>query len=226
MLTPRIPGITPTKTSLVLVSGPVAEPVSLALAKTHLRVDFTDDDVLIAAYITAARELCESYTGRAFSTETWDLFLDDFPRADYPTPRLPPGTYSAGGGFEAARSDITLELPVNRVTAVTYIKYYDSGDVQQTLDPTLYQLDTASLPARVLPKNGQPWPDVSTTLMNTVNVRFTAGEAVPQRFAQAVLLLVGDWYATREADSFAYRGVSIPFAVKSLLDTLKIRGMP
>lgn len=37
------------------------EPVSLAEAKQQLRVEFTEDDTLIQGYITAAREICESF---------------------------------------------------------------------------------------------------------------------------------------------------------------------
>lgn len=37
------------------------EPVSLAEAKAQLRVEFDADDNLIAGYITAAREICESF---------------------------------------------------------------------------------------------------------------------------------------------------------------------
>ena len=40
---------------------PVTEPVSLAEAKAQLRVEFDADDELIAGYITAAREICESF---------------------------------------------------------------------------------------------------------------------------------------------------------------------
>ena len=40
---------------------PWLEPVSLAEAKAQLRVEFDADDALIAGYITAAREVCESF---------------------------------------------------------------------------------------------------------------------------------------------------------------------
>lgn len=40
---------------------PWREPVSLAEAKAQLRVEFTEDDTLIQGYITAAREICESF---------------------------------------------------------------------------------------------------------------------------------------------------------------------
>ncbi|MCR4443215.1 MAG: head-tail connector protein [Peptococcaceae bacterium] len=44
--------------NLILIEGPPAEPVSLEEAKLHLRVDGNEEDTLISALITAAREFC------------------------------------------------------------------------------------------------------------------------------------------------------------------------
>ena len=51
--------------SLTLVSPPAAEPVTLAEAKSHLKLDTSDEDTLIASLITAARARAEWHTGRA-----------------------------------------------------------------------------------------------------------------------------------------------------------------
>lgn len=40
---------------------PTTEPVTLAEAKTQLRVEFDEDDALISGYITAAREWAEGF---------------------------------------------------------------------------------------------------------------------------------------------------------------------
>lgn len=62
--------------SLRLVIPPAVEPVTLEEAKLHLRVDGNEDDSLITALITAARQKAEEYTRRAFITQTWELAVD------------------------------------------------------------------------------------------------------------------------------------------------------
>lgn len=58
-----------------LESG-VVEPITLAIAKSHCRVDFTDDDALITLYITACRKTVEKYTSLSLVPKTVTLTLD------------------------------------------------------------------------------------------------------------------------------------------------------
>lgn len=55
--------------SFLVLTPPSSEPITLTQAKAYLRVDFNDDDQLIADTITRARSLCETITGRAFATQ-------------------------------------------------------------------------------------------------------------------------------------------------------------
>src|SRR6185503_18504563 len=66
--------------SLQLITPPLIEPVTLADAKLHLKVDTSDDDALIARLITAARASAEWHTGRALNTQGWILWLDCWPQ--------------------------------------------------------------------------------------------------------------------------------------------------
>ena len=50
-----------------------AEPVTLTEAKAHLKIDFTTDDTLITALITAVRVQLENYTGVSFVDRQVDV---------------------------------------------------------------------------------------------------------------------------------------------------------
>lgn len=67
--------------SLSNLTQPASEPVTLALAKAHLRIDHTAEDDLITSWIKAAREAAEKYTGRRFITQSLRMRLNDWPHA-------------------------------------------------------------------------------------------------------------------------------------------------
>lgn len=139
-------------TALVLVSPATAEPIARAEAKAHLRVDSTDDDVLIDALIAAARGQVEAMTGRALVLQRFKLQLDAFPA--------------------------TIRLPRAPAVAIDSIVYIDAAGVSQTLAASGYAADLASQPARVAPAYGEVWPETRDQ-MNAVSVTFRAGHATP-----------------------------------------------
>lgn len=151
------------------------EPVTVAEAKTRLRIDGTDDDVDIGIMIAAAREMCEQQTGRSIALATWELKLDAFPSWE-------------------------IELLWPPIATVTHVKYIDTSGVLQTLDASAYTLDTHLEPGRVVPVYDTEWPTTRET-ENAVTVRYTAGygASCPQALKQWILLQVGHWYRNREA---------------------------
>ena len=167
--------------ALICVTEPVVEPVSLAEAKLHMRVEVTEDDALIAGLITAAREHLES-TSRpqlAMLTQTWRYVADAWPTGD------------------------TLELRPWPLQSVSSIKYTDEDGTEATLASTEYVVDTYSEPGRVRLKSAASWPSVTLAALNGLAVEFVAGYGdtpgdLPQRLRQAVLLLVAHWYENRE----------------------------
>lgn len=185
---------------LTLVTPPAAEPVSLAEAKQHCRVDTADDDALIAALIVAARQYVEAVTWRQLITATYDLALDGFPRGP------------------------VIELPRPPLQSVTSVTYTDAAGVSAVLAPSDYLVDTTAFVGRLVLGAGRSWPAFTPRPVNAVVVRFTAGyggaAAVPQAITQAILLLVGHYYEHREA-AVTTAGTGdfsrMPFAVESLL---------
>jgi uncharacterized phiE125 gp8 family phage protein len=54
---------------LRVVEAPATEPVTLALARQHCRIDADYDDELVALYVTSARLEAEAYLNRALFTQ-------------------------------------------------------------------------------------------------------------------------------------------------------------
>ena len=110
--------------SLQLISPPAIEPVTLDEAKAHLKVDTTDDDTLITSLIAAARIRAEWLTRRAFITQSWMLWRDRWPCHRF-------------------------EIPLPPLQNLTSITTYALDDTATVLDPALYRVDAAAVPARV-----------------------------------------------------------------------------
>lgn len=140
--------------ALELVTAPAEPPVTRAMVKAHLKVDYTDADDLLDLYIAAETAFAEDFTGRALMSQTWDYYQDAFPAEDEPQ---------------------FIRLPLGKVTAVSAVYYLDADGAEQTLDTADYDVDLASVPARIhLSANGS-WPTTYDGV-NGVRVRFTAGQ--------------------------------------------------
>ena len=178
-----------------LITGPSAEPLTTAAAKSHLRVDVTDDDTLIDSLVVAARQYCENHLRRALITQTWDVYFDTFP----------------------AR----IKVPLPRLQSVTSIKYTDTEGVTTTLAASKYKVDVISEPGRIDPAYGEVWPSTRAE-MNAVVVQFKAGYGdastdIPDTVLEAHKLLIGHWYEHREAVLVGVGAVRVPLAVEALL---------
>jgi uncharacterized phiE125 gp8 family phage protein len=174
--------------SLIVKTPPVVEPVSLAEAKAHLRVDVADDDALIQDEIRGARMFLERRYDRALLTQTLVLGLDAFPAWWCRPPWM---------GWTAAA--IELRPPVQSITSVTYL---DTAGSSQTVSSADYLLDKDSEPGRLVPNLNKTWP-ATALLPGAVKIEFVAGVTIPELVApdirDALLKVVGAMYANREA---------------------------
>jgi len=182
---------------LVLTSGPAVEPVTLAEAKAHLRVDTTAEDTLIASLIVTSRLHVEAAAGLALITQGWSYFLDVWP----------PGP--------------ALKLPLRPVQAITAVRLYDESAVVTTLDPASYLLDGAGSPPRLVRQGAIVWPKPGR-IANGIEVAFTAGygnaaTAVPGPLRQAILLLTAHWYDHRSPIEIGHHAEPVPDMVSELL---------
>lgn len=194
--------------SFAVKTAPVAEPVTLAEAKAHCHIDVSDEDDLVEALITAAREHAEDYCRRSFVRRTLEMRLDCFPAV--------------------------IRLPRGPVSSVTHVKYTDSGGSLATMDADDYQADLYSQPARILPAFGATWPVTKPGTVNSVLVEYVAGyapgagsptdvaENVPQAVKSAIKLIVAHLYENRELAA-PVALTKLPLTVEHLLAPYEIR---
>ena len=89
---------------LRLTVAPTSEPITRAEAKAFAKVDVTDDDSLIDALITAARQLVETEQNRQLMPATYELTLDEFPSSSNCPIELPrPRRFEMLGGEYVGR---------------------------------------------------------------------------------------------------------------------------
>lgn len=184
------------RTAIRITTPPTAEPLSLAAARAHLRVDHFDEDAVIAGFILAARQHIETITGLALCTTGYTLTLDDFP----------PGEM--------------ITLPREPVQSVTAVRYYNDAGTLVEWSSTEWEADLYSLPPRIRPRDGYTWP-ISKDRLAAVQIEFVAGfggpETVPQSIVQALRVLVGHFYEHREVAVTGTIVAPLPFAVDALL---------
>ena len=215
-----------------LKTPPASEPVTLAEAKSYLRITDTDDDPFINALITAVRQRFESWTDRSLITQTWTLWLDGFPRAGK---EGAPGE----GHFElpVAHFDNVkrlLEIPRPPLQSVVFLKTHDSANSASVFDSSNYLLDTVSNPGRLALNQDAQWP-TGLRSVNAVEIEFTAGYGnasdVPSAIKQGILLWMKLLFADKsklfESDESTpglteINRVPIPPVVKALWESYRL----
>lgn len=195
--TPQKPtaSITPFR-SLVRITPPAVEPVSLSFAKQHCRVDTDADDLYIQSLISVARQYVEDVLDITICATVWEVKYDLFPVWAIVLPRLP---------------------MLDRAVTVTYRS--GDGTYSQLSSATDFQVDASVIPGRIYPQWARSWPATRGD-ENSVAVRYSAGygddgQAAPPIVKHLILLLVAHWYDTRQP---AVTGA--PQSVPQTFDTL------
>ena len=167
---------------LVLKTAPTVTPVSVAEAKTHLRIDstFTADDTYIETLISVATSAAENYTNLAIMSQTWVLHIDAFP--DY---------------FNLLKGTL-------KSLSINSIKYSDENNATQTLAAANYFADGSIKPARIYFAPDATIPstyDKPNAVIVDFTLGFSSASNVPAPIKQAILLMVGTYYETRQTVS-------------------------
>lgn len=183
-----------------VITAPTVEPITLAEAKLHQRIDVDDDDALVSMWITAIREHAEHLTERTLAPTRYCLYLDAFP---------------CDGG---------IELPGGPVTSVVSVQYVDSNGALQTVDSADYAHDDAQEASWVLPAYGAVWPSTQP-VANAVRVTYDAGYTasnIPAPIKAYMLAALGTCYANREHTAQADRVPKAIDFLDRLLDRYRV----
>jgi len=182
--------------AMILTAAPSSEPVTLDEAKAHLRVDGSDEDMLIASLITAARVHVEAALSRALLTQGWTLLLDAWPGRE-------------------------VRFPIAPLQSVDEVRVLDAAGTPTVIAPGDYFVDTAGSPPRLVRESGVTWPQPGQ-VANGIEIDFTAGEGptgadIPQPLRQAVLQLAAHWFETREPVFASQSVITVPLGVGALM---------
>ena len=187
------------KGTLSLKTGPTIYGITVAEMKSHARVDIADDDAYLTTLIAAGTNYIEALTGIRFVSQVWYYYLDKFPGCD------------------------CIELPIGPVSAVAVKYLVEDAEAQSTFAASSYTTDLASLPARIVLKDGKSWPSDTLEVVNGVIIEITAGYSItgtasnaPADLKAALKLLVSHWYEHRMAAGEAELKET-PLSVNSLL---------
>jgi uncharacterized phiE125 gp8 family phage protein len=178
--------------------APTVVPVSTELMRAQVRVDFNDDDVLLAHQIKAATDYLDGYggiLGRAIMAQTW--------RQDFPC------------------FDTVMRLPLGDLISVASVKYRDADNVEQTASPSLYGSYTDARGPYVKLLSGQSWP-ATYDREDAVSVTWVCGyganaSAIPADISMAIMQIAAHWYENREAVGTDVTATQIPMTAESLI---------
>ncbi len=186
--------------SYALITPPAAEPITLAEAKSHLRLDDTNEDTLLAALIRSAREHLERATGLSLITQTWRLYLDSIPE---------------DGVIQIARG------PVQTIESLTL---YDASGEELSLPLTGHILDGHARPARLVLGRAVS----AGQHINGIEIDFSAGfgesgAEVPDTLKRAMLMHVAQMFSFRGTVAVDDQPADIPAGYDRLIAPFMVR---
>ena len=211
---------------LSLVTAPLIFPVTLQEVKDFLRITSTDEDNLLNNYIAVATGNAESYTRRAFITQTWQMFMDQYPCQDKDmwwdgVKQLPISTLVESNGFY---------IPKPPLQSVTHFKTYDDNDVASIFSTSSYQVSVYSGDyaenGRITLRDSGTYPEY-TRNADGIEIEFICGygdnaDDVPWQIKQGILQEISYMYQHREEcgsdgmNCCVARGLLEPFRIIKL----------
>jgi len=176
--------------NLVLITAPASFPITLAEVKAWLPIDGNENDTLLTDLIKSVTEDAELHTDRRFVSQVWDLQIGRVPKYCF--------------------------LPYAPAISVQSVKYYDSNNVLQTIDPQFYTLVLSTNKPSILEFNKD---FASYTRLDSVTIRFTCGyTTMPPALKRTLLTMCRLYFDNRSGDFSSLQSEQI----NSLLNQHKV----
>jgi uncharacterized phiE125 gp8 family phage protein len=184
--------------SAILLNPPGSEPLSVADAKSYLRVEHDDDDAVIAALIASARHHVEALTRTGLLTQTWRLVLDRWPESGRIKPKLGP------------------------LRSLVAARIYNESGAATPLDLDRFVIDEAAgviaAPGWSLPLPGRAVRGIELDL----EIGYGTAADVPQVLLQAIRMLVAHWYDNRGLVSIGQGIAMMPPSVNAMIASHRV----
>lgn len=156
---------------LVLTTPPAAEPLTADEVKARLGVGDELADAVVNAFVTAARQTIDGWSGwlgRALITQQWTMVLPCFERR--------------------------IRIPLPPLQAIDSVKYVDLDGEEQTVDDAVWRIVQGG--GCIALHDGQNWP-AHRVQPDAVRITFTAGygdagSSVPEPIRTAIVLMVSN----------------------------------
>ncbi len=183
-----------------------ALPVTLADARTRLRLDDTISDDELTAYLkSAANHIERVYGYTVYNNNEYELRLEKFPTG-------------------------AIEIPLRPIISTPTVRYRVSAIGYENLSS--FQFYDGFLPSLHAQPPGSGWPQTYGSAQDVI-VTFSAGHGfnnvtpgvVPAQVITALLLLAGHWIENRQAATDRNL-TAIPFGVDAIMSTFKILDCP
>jgi uncharacterized phiE125 gp8 family phage protein len=172
----------------ILLEGPAFEPVLLAEAKSHLRLDGDAEDTLVAALIAAARVAVEVDIRRVLIAQRWRAVVESWPRDG-------------------------IVLPVGPLLSVEGVRVIDGAGAVTLLGKADYHSEPTDGSVRLFASV----PAAARTEIDFTAGYGMSGPDVPAPLRQAIRMLLTHWYEHRSCVVMGETSTATPHGFRELV---------
>lgn len=175
----------------MLLSGPAVEPVLVAEAKAHLRLDTADEDEVVGALLVAARIAAEAEIRQVMIAQSWRV------------------------AFPAWPADRVAALPIVPLQSVQAVRAIDGAGGSRLLAAAEYEVDREAATVTLAPT-----ADTASAAEFEIDFTAgygTSGVDVPQPLRLAIRMLVTHWFENRSPVALGDVAAPMPGGWRELL---------